>query len=157
MRADQPPQDSADSPPAQAMPSPSDRGGEKYFPPTPGLAIEGYEIVRELGRGGQAVVYQAIQKSTRRKVAVKVLLEGPHATDRARRRFEREIGLVASLKHPNIIAVFDSGMTPDGRQFCVMDYVRGVPITQYVREQKLPMEKALELFAHACDAVNHAH
>jgi len=119
--------------------------------------IEGYEIVRELQRGGQGVVYQAIQSSTKRKVAIKVLLEGPYASQSARRRFEREIELVASLKHPNVISIFHSGRTPDGRQFCVMDYVRGVPIHQYVREQKLPLEQALDLFAKVCDAVNYAH
>ena len=77
--------------------------------------IEGYQFVRELHRGGQGVVYQAVQKSTKRKVAVKVLLEGPYASKSARRRFEREIELVASLKHPNIVSVYHSGQTPDGR------------------------------------------
>ncbi len=101
---------------------------------TGGPEIQGYEIVRELHRGGQGVVYQAIQKSTKRKVAIKVLLEGPYASPSAKRRFEREIELVASLKHPNIISVFHSGLTPDDRQFCVMDYVRGKPIHQYCRD-----------------------
>jgi len=71
------------------------------------------------------VVYQAVQKSTSRKVAVKVLLEGPFASESAKRRFEREVELVSHLKHPNIIAVFDSGSTVDGRLYYVMDYVRG--------------------------------
>ena len=75
----------------------------------PPVSIEGYEIVRELHRGGQGVVYQAIQKSTKRKVAIKVLLEGPYASPSAKRRFEREIELVASLKHPNVISIFHSG------------------------------------------------
>jgi serine/threonine protein kinase len=122
-----------------------------------GPRIEGYEIVRELHRGGQGIVYQAVQTSTKRKVALKVLLEGPYASDKARRRFEREIELVASLKHPNIVAVFHSGQTEDGRQYCVMDYVRGVPLTEYVRQKKLSLEKALKLFAAVCEAVNYAH
>ncbi len=119
--------------------------------------IPGYEVLRELSRGGQGVVYQAIQKSTQRKVAVKVLLEGPYASPHARRRFEREVELVSHLKHPNIIAVFDSGTTSDGRLYYVMDYVRGLPVTEYVRQQKLGLEQAMELFATICDAVNHAH
>ena len=64
-----------------------------------------------------------------------MLLAGRYASRSARRRFEREIELVASLKHPNVIAVFDSGTTPDGHEYYVMDYVRGVPITQYVRDK----------------------
>ena len=122
-----------------------------------GAAIPGYEIVRRLSHGGQGVVYQAIQTSTKRKVAIKVLLEESYASASARRRFEREVELVASLKHPNIVAIFHSGQTADGRPFCVMDYVRGVPLTAYVREQKLTLEEALKLFGRVCEAVQYAH
>ncbi len=132
-------------------------GDEAASAATPGPSIEGYRILRELHRGGQGVVYQAIQQSTKRKVAVKVLLEGPYASKSARKRFEREIELVAQLKHPNIIAVFHSGETPEGNAFCVMDYVRGLPLDRYVREKKLTLEQALKLFGAVCDAVNYAH
>lgn len=120
-------------------------------------SFPGYQIIREIHRGGQGVVYQAIQASTKRKVAVKVLLEGPYASPSARKRFEREIELVAQLKHPNIIAVFDSGQTTDGHTFCVMDYVRGLPLDQYVRENKLTLEDTLKLLADVCAAVNYSH
>ena len=63
------------------------------------VTIEGYETLEELHRGGQGVVYRAIQKHTNRAVAVKVLLEGPYASPAAKRRFEREIELAAQLKH----------------------------------------------------------
>ncbi|MBN2560901.1 MAG: protein kinase [Phycisphaerae bacterium] len=119
--------------------------------------IEGYEIVRELHRGGQGVVYQAIEKSAKRKVAIKVLLEGPFASKSARRRFEREIELIANLRHPNIVTVFHSGVTSDRRQYCVMDYVRGLRLDQYVQEEKPSLEEALRLFVTVCQAVNHAH
>ncbi len=119
--------------------------------------IDGYETVRELHRGGQGIVFQAIQKSTKRKVAVKVLLEGAYASSAARRRFEREIELVAQLKHSNIIEIFHSGETPDGHAYCVMDYVRGSRLDQFVREKKLDLEAALRLFAQVCSAVNYAH
>jgi len=66
----------------------------------PADAIEGYELLSELSRGGQGVVYQAIQKSTKRVVALKVLLAGALATARQRQRFEREVDLVAGLKNP---------------------------------------------------------
>lgn len=123
----------------------------------PSDQFPGYQLIREIHRGGQGVVYQAIQDATKRKVAIKVLLEGPYASEKARRRFEREIELVASLKHHNIISIFDSGHTSDGRQFCVMDYVRGVPLNQYVRDRKLALPDALQLFGTVCDAVNYAH
>ena len=126
---------------------------------SPGYApqIEGYEITRELSRGGQGVVYQAIQQSTKRKVAIKILLEGPYASKSARRRFEREIELIAQLKHPNIISIFHSGTTPDQRQFYVMDYVRGTPLHRYVREKKLTLEDTLKLFGTVSEAVQFAH
>ncbi len=117
----------------------------------------GYRTIRKLDHGGQGVVYQALQQSTKRKVAIKILLDGPHASMAAERRFEREIELVGQLRHPNIIGIFHSGTTPDGRRFYVMDYVRGTPLHQYVRDEKLPLEKTLSLFSSVCDAVQYAH
>ena len=121
------------------------------------LEIPGYDILREIHRGGQGVVYQAVQQSTKRKVAVKVLLDGHFASASAKRRFEREIELVASLKHANIVSVYESGTAADGRRFCVMDYVRGVPLTQYIADQSPDRRAALRLFADVCEAVGYAH
>lgn len=126
-------------------------------PSLPADAIPGYELLRVISHGGQGVVYQAVQKATKQKVAIKVLLEGPYASPSARRRFEREIELVAQLKHPNIVSVMHAGQTKDGRQFYVMEYVRGTPLTAYVREKKLPLEEALRLYAKVCEAVQYAH
>ncbi len=117
----------------------------------------GYRLVRELSHGGQGVVYEAVQESTKRKVAIKVLLAGAYASSSARKRFEREVELVAQLKHPNIISVFHAGVASDGCQFYVMDYVRGVPLGRYVREQKLTLEDTLKLFSTVCGAVQYAH
>ena len=118
--------------------------------------IPGYKIVREIHRGGQGIVYQAIQASTRRKVAVKVLLEGPFAGPNAKRRFEREISVVGSLRHPNIVPIFDSGVTRGGYYFA-MEYVRGAPLAQFVRDSKLTVNDTLKLFHKVCLAVDHAH
>jgi len=123
----------------------------------PGFAIGGYQIIRELHRGGQGVVYRAMQEHTQREVAIKVLLEGRLASSSARRRFEREIELTAQLKHPNIVAIFHSGLTSDRRQYCVMDYVRGLRLDQHVRAEELVLRETLELFATVCDAVMYAH
>jgi len=65
------------------------------------IAIEGYDIIRELHRGGQGVVYEALQRSTKRKVAIKLLAAGRYASKTAQKRFEREIELVAQLTRPS--------------------------------------------------------
>ena len=104
--------------------SPGGLGELRMGPPPTGpgqRVIAGYEIIEEIGRGGQGIVYRATQVSTRREVALKVLREGPIASASSRRRFEREIELVAGFRHPNIVTVFDSGVTPDGLPYCVMD------------------------------------
>jgi serine/threonine protein kinase len=120
-------------------------------------AIAGYEITRLINRGGQGVVYQAIQHRTKRLVAIKVLREGPHASKSARRRFEREIELAAALKHPNIVSIFHSGETAYGQQYYVMDYIRGAPLHRYVRDHQLSLTAALRLFVTVCEAVQYAH
>jgi serine/threonine protein kinase len=122
-------------------------------PPKNAPQIPGYQITREVNRGGQGVVYQAVQISTRRKVALKVLIDGTLATSSAQRRFLREIELAASLRHSSIVTVFDSGTTAEGRQYYVMDYIRGQSITDYVRQHQIPLPRVLELFRSAADAV----
>ncbi len=126
-------------------------------PPVVADTFPGYEVMRELSRGGQGIVYQAIQAHTKRLVAIKVLRGGAGASKSARLRFEREVELVARLQHPNIISIFHSGVTGDDRQFYVMDYVRGVPLQRYVQEKQQTLEDALRLFATVCDAVQLAH
>jgi len=119
--------------------------------------IPGYRLDGEVHRGGQGVVFEALQLSTKRTVAIKVLLDGHYASAAAQRRFEREVELAASLQHPDIVAVFDSGTTTDGRQYCVMDLVDGVPLDQWLRDKQPDLKHALDLFAHICDAVHYAH
>ena len=87
-----------------------DASDERDEPDLPEIQSElgPYRLKRALGQGGQGVVYLAYQKSTKRKVAIKVLLQGPYASTSAKRRFEREIELVANLKHPNLISIFHS-------------------------------------------------
>ena len=96
-------------------------------PPTP----PGYEILREIDRGAQGAVFLATQVAAKRQVALKVLLQGSFATDRQRMRFEREVEVVASMKHPNIVTLFDSGLTSDGSAYLAMEFVDGVPLNEY--------------------------
>ena len=119
-------------------------------------ALPGYTELDELGRGGQGVVYAATQLSTKRRVALKVLSDGVYASPKARRRFEREVELVARLQHAAIVTVHDFGQTPDGRQFLVMDLIEGEPLLQAAPD--LPDRAAvLRLFARICAAIAYAH
>ncbi|CAG0959779.1 eukaryotic-like serine/threonine-protein kinase [Phycisphaerales bacterium] len=117
----------------------------------------GYELLREVHRGGQGVVYQAIQKATRRKVALKVLHGGPFTGSTGRSRFEREVQVLGQLSHPNIVRLHDSGVTTDGSFFYVMDYISGKSLEEYIADKKVGIEDALRLFVKICDAVNAAH
>ena len=129
------------------------------IPATP--HIPGYDDLRELRRGGQGVVYAAEQKSTHRKVAVKVLLESGEGAIASRRRFEREVDLVASLRHPGVVNVYDSGITDDGRPFLVMEFVEGQPLDQFVRTRgwagRDGAREVVGLMVHIADAVQYAH
>lgn len=118
-------------------------------PPT----IPGYDDLRELQRGGQGVVYTATQRSTRRKVGVKVLLDGAFASDLSRRRFEREIDLVASLRHPNIVQIYDCGITPapDLRLYFVMEFIEGVPLHEYAEALRRHSAKSFSVLHEAPD------
>jgi len=124
----------------------------------PALAstIEGYELLERLPAGGQAVVYKAYQKATKRIVAVKVLLQELHASERAQFRFEREVDLAAGLRHPNIVTIYDSGIA-HGQYYYAMEYIEGEPLDKYVKAQELSAREIMELFNKICSAVAYAH
>ncbi|KAA0212762.1 MAG: serine/threonine protein kinase [Leptolyngbya sp. PLA3] len=121
-----------------------------------GGAIPGYRLLKEIHRGGQGVVYLAVQEATRRKVAIKVLREGPFASENDRSRFEREVQVLATLRHPHIVTVHDSGSCA-GCFYFVMDYVAGLPLDRHVELHALTMEQRLDLMGTICEAVNAAH
>ncbi len=120
------------------------------------VSFAGYRILGEVHRGGQGVVYQALHESTRRKVAIKVLKEGPFADRTELARFDREVDVLSRLNHPHIVAVHDRGLTA-GHAWYVMDYVPGRPLDAYVAGADLSMDALLALFVKVCDAVNVAH
>lgn len=94
--------------------------------------IAGYTILSELGRGGMGIVYLAQQeKLGGRLVAIKLLLDGAWASGKQRRRFEREAELVAALRHPNIVRLYDSGLTEDRFPYYVMEYVEGTGLQDW--------------------------
>lgn len=118
--------------------------------------FEGYQIVDELPQGGQAMVYKAIHKATKTKVALKVLAPGLLLSAKARYRFEREVDLISALEHPYIVSIRDSGIA-EGQYYFAMEYVRGLPLDRYISSQALSVRQILELFLKICDGVTHAH
>lgn len=130
------------------------------------LEVNGYRLISELARGGQAAVFLAVQKSTGRKVALKLMFHGPHASDLERKRMDQEVRILSALDHPNIVSVMDRGETADGSQYFVMNYVDGRPLNEYLDdyhrdrgapEQLTDVRDLLKIFKRICDAVNAAH
>src|SRR3989449_5121632 len=115
-----------------------------------------YTIKRELGRGGMAIVYLAQDLKHRRSVAIKVLhpeLAAAVGTD----RFLREIEIAASLTHPHIVPLHDSGEA-DSFAYYVMPYVEGESLRERLtRETQLPLDEAVQIGREVADALAHAH
>ena len=138
--------------------------GASTTEPSATIDIPGYEITREIHRGGQGVVYLAVQRATRRDCAVKVMKHGPFATSADRSRFDREVATLSMLDHPNIVAVRDAG-TVAGFQYFVMDYVDGRALDEAFdcadseRAEAAPpdVDGLLHVFIKVCDAVHAAH
>lgn len=118
--------------------------------------VEGYRIVDELGRGGMGVVYRAVQLDTKREVALKVLLDGAMASTRAKRRFEREVEVAASLSHPNIATILESGLS-HGKYYFSMQYISGRSLEAHIRGNGIEVPAIGVLFESICDAVDYAH
>src|SRR5215813_12114104 len=123
----------------------------------PGDRIGRYKLLEQIGEGGCGIVYMAAQEEPiRRQVALKVIKLGMD-TRQVIARFEAERQALALMDHPNIAKVYDAGATATGRPYFVMELVRGLRITDYCNEKKLPTQQRLELFVQVCQAVQHAH
>ena len=124
----------------------------------PGPIIAGrYKLLEEIGQGGMGTVWAAEQTSpVRRKVALKLIKAGMDSRS-VLARFEAERQALALMDHPNIAKVLDGGLTDSGRPFFVMEYVKGVPITEYCDATRLSVEERLTLFIQVCSALQHAH
>jgi non-specific serine/threonine protein kinase/serine/threonine-protein kinase len=119
--------------------------------------IKGYKIIKQLGEGGMGIVYLAEQtEPIKRKVAIKIVKPGMDSRE-VIARFEAEKQTLAQLDHPNIAHVYDAGTTEKGRPYFVMEYINGVPITDFCDQQRLSIEERLELFMQVCEGIQHAH
>jgi TolB-like protein len=116
-----------------------------------------YKLLRELGRGGMATVYLATDQKHGRQVALKVLHPDLAAT-LGPERFRREIGFAATLSHPHILTVLDSGETADGQLWFTMPYVEGETLRDHLRRDKqLPIDEALRITREIASALDYAH
>ena len=109
-----------------------------------GQLVGVYEIVRELGVGGFAIVYQAVRHEPfRQLVAIKFLRTDRIFDDEVVRRFEQERELLAGLRHRNICSLLDGGQTKDERPYFVMEYIEGQSIDRYCDARKLSIRERL--------------
>jgi tetratricopeptide (TPR) repeat protein/serine/threonine protein kinase len=123
----------------------------------PGTVIGPYKLLQQLGEGGMGTVYMAEQtRPVQRMAALKIIKPGMDS-DQVIARFEAERQALALMDHPSIAKVLDAGTTETGRPYFVMELVKGVPITKYCDERRLPPRARLELFIPVCQAVQHAH
>jgi serine/threonine protein kinase len=116
-----------------------------------------YEIQRLIGVGGQGWVFEAEQKTPRRRVALKVVKSGTFSEAQDGKRLQREAQTLAHLKHPGIAAIYEAGTTHDGKQFFAMELVQGEPLMKYVERENLDIRQRLELYRRVCAALEYAH
>jgi serine/threonine protein kinase/Tfp pilus assembly protein PilF len=115
-----------------------------------------YELLEEIGRGGQGVVYRARQKSLNRIVALKVVRTGQRTTQAHYKRFRLEAETAASLDNPNIVPIYEVGER-GGSCYFSMKLVEGGPLDQLVKRKPMPIRPAAELIVKVARAVHYAH
>ncbi len=123
-----------------------------------GRRLGPYRLVREIGRGGMGVVFEAERDDAEfeRRVAIK-LLPATLASSSLEERFRFERRVLAGLDHPNIARLLDAGSTDDGMPYLVMEFVDGEAIDAWCRSQQLTIRQRVTLAVAVCDAVAHAH
>jgi len=119
--------------------------------------IGSFHLLQKLGEGGMGEVWEAEQEGpVRRRVAFKLIKWGMD-TKEVLARFESERQALAMMNHPNIAKAYEAGSTDEGRPFFAMEYVRGIPLTDYCDAQRLSTRERLLLFVQVCGGVHHAH
>ena len=134
-----------------------DRPAAHLLVESTGTVVGHYRLLQRIGEGGMGEVWLAEQREpVRRRVALKLVKAGMNSRE-VMARFESERQALALMDHPGIAKVFDAGATPQGAPYFAMEYVAGVPITEYCDNHKLSTRERLELFMQVCEAVQHAH
>ncbi len=134
----------------------SAKAGERV-PPSPMLMDFGdYELLEQIGRGGQGVVFRARQKSLNRIVALKIIGLGQWATKAHLKRFRLEAEAAARLEHPGIVPIHEVGER-DGSCYLSMKFVEGGQLDEVARREPMPIRPAVELIAKVARTVHYAH
>jgi eukaryotic-like serine/threonine-protein kinase len=128
--------------------NPTPEGKVRYF--------GDYELLEEIARGGMGIVYRSRQMSLNRIVAVKMLLFGKFSSEEFVQRFRTEAQAVASLQHPNIVAIHEVGQH-EGQHYFSMDYIAGKSLAEIVRERPLSPRPAATYIRSIAEAVDYAH
>src|SRR4029450_2633192 len=115
-----------------------------------------YELLEEVGRGGQGVVFRARQRSLNRTVALKVISLGQWASKAPLKRFRREAEAAASLDHPGIVPIYEVGER-DGSCYFSMQFVEGGQLDEVVKHTSILIPRAVELIAKVAHTVHYAH
>lgn len=120
--------------------------------------IPGYRVEREISRGAQGVVYEAVQVKSGQRVAVKLLHERGHASPTLGARFGREIQIAGALSHPGIVRLLDSMVLADGSDALIMERINGVALSQWIERKPRPsLQEIVEALAAVGEALHHAH
>ncbi len=122
-----------------------------------GAQIGAYRLVDQVGRGGFGTVWRAVrERPFEQQVAVKLIKLGMDS-EAVLARFDHERRAMALMDHPGIARAIDGGITDRGRAYFVMEFVDGLPITEFCDRHRLPLHERALVLAQACDAVQHAH
>ncbi|MGE0126999.1 MAG: protein kinase [Blastocatellales bacterium] len=141
----------------QNPPSSNEPTRESWYGMQSGAVLaERYRIERLVSRGGMGAVFEATQLGLDRAVAVKLLLPALSRDEKMRERFRREARSAASLRHPNIIQIYDYGISDHG-PYIVMELIRGKSLRQMLSQGALPIEAGVDLMEQICSALAAAH
>src|SRR5262245_14378762 len=133
--------------------TPNEPTRESWYGMQSGAVLAGrYRIERLISRGGMGAVFEATQLGLDRAVAIKMLLPTVSRDEKMQERFRREARSAASLRHPNIIQIYDYGISEHG-PYIVMELVRGRSLRQLLGQGPLPIEQAVDLMEQTCSAL----
>ena len=119
--------------------------------------LNGYNIIRELAVGGMAQIYDAVQISLNRPVAIKFLSKSLLDHHEAMSLFERESLIIAKLNHPNIVQVIDRGISSESQPYFIMEKVNGIDLGEIIAGAELPFSKKMDIAIQSCKGLSYAH
>lgn len=118
-----------------------------------GRTVSHYQIVEQIGAGGMGIVYEAEDIILKRRVAIKTLKD----SNSQKTRFLREAQTISDIKHSNIATIYDYGETEEGQPFIVMELVRGKPLDEYIKENRLSLFQIVGIIIKVTEAIATAH